>query len=116
MAMTVGTAKPNAQGHEATNIPIPRSNTQQTWQIYTSARFNISITDHTIIVIKLKKMTLFTKISVILMQTAWIPDVYVSSWFCENFTWVNNCISKLCSKAFYTYAKHSLTYSIIAPD
>lgn len=35
IAMTLGTAKPNAQGHEATKTPIPLSTIQQILQVFT---------------------------------------------------------------------------------
>ena len=39
MAITEGTANPNAHGHDATSTPIPLSTTQQTLQFST---FNLT--------------------------------------------------------------------------
>jgi hypothetical protein len=68
--MTLGTAKPRAQGQEATKTPIPLSMIQQTSHILTSIYIKESKSDQVRIVIRLNKITPFTKYPEIVLQTA----------------------------------------------
>ena len=70
IAITLGTANPRAQGHEATNTPIPLSTIQQTSHIPTSISKKDNRSDHVRIVIRLKRITPFTKYPEIVLQTA----------------------------------------------
>jgi len=70
IAITLGTARPRAQGQEATKTPIPLSTTQQTLHIGTVTQPISSNTDQTIIVNTLKIITPRTKILEIFLHTA----------------------------------------------
>jgi hypothetical protein len=71
IAMTEGTAKPNAHGHEATNTPIPLSTIQQIPHIfYIWTIFVFINTAHTAIVKTLKNITDLTKTLATDLQTA----------------------------------------------
>jgi len=59
--MTLGTARPKAQGQEATNTPIPLSTIQQISHMGTSMSKKERSSDHVRIVNRLRIMTPFTK-------------------------------------------------------
>jgi hypothetical protein len=61
MAMTLGTANPNAQGHEATNIPTPLSTIQQISQSGTVTALTLSRIVHTTTANELRQITPLTK-------------------------------------------------------
>ena len=61
IAITLGTAKPRAQGHEATNTLIPRSNIQHISQVGTRTLKTKTTKIQTKIVNKLNNTTPFTK-------------------------------------------------------
>lgn len=73
IAMTLGTASPRAQGHEATKTPIPLSTTQHTSHILTLTYPKNKRSDQTRMVIRLRIITPFTNKFEIVLQTAWIP-------------------------------------------
>ena len=89
IAITEGTAKPRAHGHEATNTPIPLYTIQHIPQIYSMwTKLAFIKIAHTAIVKRLKSMTDLTNTLAIDLQTAWIPSALSSSWFWENLIWV----------------------------
>ena len=61
IAITLGTARPIAQGHEATNTLIPRSNIQQIPQVGTLTLNAIIKINQTTIVVKHINTTALTK-------------------------------------------------------
>jgi hypothetical protein len=70
IAITLGTASPRAQGHEATKTPIPLSTTQQTSHMLTETAPKNKRSDQVRIVIRLRMITPFTNKLEIVLQTA----------------------------------------------
>lgn len=68
--MTDGTANPKAQGHDATNMPIPRYNIQHMLHVGTVASYNFRTIAQTTIVKMLNIITDFTNTLAMLLQTA----------------------------------------------
>jgi hypothetical protein len=74
IAITLGTAKPNAHGHEATKMPIPLSTIQQILHPSTSTKLKLKRKSHTTMTNKLKNMTDLTKYLEMVLQISCIPE------------------------------------------
>lgn len=96
MEITLGTARPRAQGQEATRTPMPLSTIQHTLQvdgIFTNSKLRSK--NQIIITEILRKTTVLTKYLETVLQTAWIPDSLWASSFCFSFIWVPISIKML---------------------
>jgi hypothetical protein len=107
IAITEGTARPKAHGHDATSTPMPLSTIQQMAQNCSIYTILVCIkTAHTTIVNILNKTTALTKTLAMDLHTACIPSTLSFYWFCENLICVPISTSIDFSKTFSIIAMH----------